>query len=425
MERVTTITIDRIAHDGAGEAIHNGKKVRVYGMLPGETGIVELRKRKGIFVGELKELIKASPARVLPHESHFLSCSPWQIATYPWQAAQKFALLQELYGYYDDLPKPSFVPAEQLSRYRTKIEYSVTEADGKLALAFHERGRWGKFVPLPDGCMLASDQMNRAAIDTLKALERARYMGTEIKSIIVRESKTNGGVLACIYVTTRERKELHLEGIGVTGMVLVYSDPLSPASLASEVLERYGIETLAETLDGVHFEYLWDGFFQNNIPMFAHALMEIKEHIDPMDNVLDLYGGVGTIGISIARKAKQVVGAEISDSMAAFAQLNAHKNCISNYHSIAHPAERLPDGLLGKDTVLIVDPPHAGLHPKLIQAILGSTPKKIIYLSCNPETQARDYSTLREHYEVEFIRGYDFYPYTPHLESLLVLSLRA
>src|SRR3989338_11440207 len=155
---------EKLAHDGAAEGVFEGKPVRVFGMLAGEEGIVEAYKKRGIWIGTLKELTHASPSRKDPEEPHYLSCSPWQVMEYSLQLKEKQAVLESLFGFYADAPRPSFVTASQLFGYRTKIEFSFTDrlpaarlqnergqatsaaqaGDGEkafpLSLAFHVRG---------------------------------------------------------------------------------------------------------------------------------------------------------------------------------------------------------------------------------------------------------------------------------------------
>ena len=153
-------------------------------------------------------------------------------------------------------------------------------------------------------------------------------------------------------------------------------------------------------------------------------MQSIAEHVSPGARVLELYAGVGTIGLSLARSAKTVHGIEIIPAATTAAKGNAEPNHITNYVAECIPSEKMDARLLDGKDVLVLDPPRVGLHPKSLAMIKEKLPLKIIYLSCNPETQARDYSQLAEFYKIDALTGFDFYPQTPHLESLLVLTLK-
>jgi len=426
MAITTEITITKMAHDGAGEGEYEGKPVRVFGMLPGEKGVVEVQKHKGLYVGELKEILTASSQRLLPNELHYLSCSPWQVMEYPLQAEWKKHVLTELYGYYEHSPAIEFVTAEKLSGYRTKVEFSFRDFDGPLELAFHVRGGGSSRVPLPEGCMLASERMNRVALEITRRMNEVGYRATDCKTLIVRESKSGKNVIALLYLKTKESKPIRVDDIpDLKGFVVYYSTPKSPASVPTQELWKTGILELDEVVLGMTFRYAHDAFFQNNVPMFEKALAHILEHVDEEDNVLELYAGVGTIGLALAKKATHVHGVEIIDSAVSSAVENALRNRIMNYSAECLKSEKIDQDILASEQVLVLDPPRSGLHPDVLKMILAKLPKKIIYLSCNPETQARDYSAIEKKYTIDRIVGYDFYPNTPHAESLLVLSLRA
>lgn len=430
MQKTLSIKIEKVAHDGAGEGYFEGKPVRIHGMLPGEEGIVDIHKKQGIYVGVLRELTKGSPSRKTPEELHYLSCSPWQVMEYPLQAALKHELLSDLFSYYDDAPKPTFVPAAKFYGYRTKVEFSFTDRDGDnerpLSLAFHERGGGSLRLALPDGCALVSDGMNRVALAICAKLREKGVTARALKSLVVRESKSSGDMLAVLYVKAESLDPFPIDDIeGLTGMLVFHSTEKSPASVPTKEIWRTGAVELTESIAGTAIMYSWDSFFQNNIAMFEAAMADMQKAVPVGANVLELYSGVGTIGLLLAKTAKHVHGVEIVQGAVDSAKKNAEGAGLRNYVAECIPAEKMDARLLDKRDVLVLDPPRSGLHPKVISMILEKRPPVVVYLSCNPETQARDYSMLKDHYILERITGYDFYPETPHLESLAVLKLRA
>ncbi len=429
MNTIFPVKVEKIAHDGAAEAMHEGKPVRIHGMLPDEEGIVSVHKKHGMFIGELKELISGSASRKTPEELHYLSCSPWQVMEYPLQLSLKQTMIQELFGYHDLGIKVGMVPADKFFGYRTKVECSFLDRVGEetvpLSLAFHVRGGGNARLPLPEGCALASEPMNRAALLICAKLRDLGYISRDLKTLIIREEKTTGKLIAMLYAKCAEVTQFSVEDIpNLAGFIVFHSTEKSPASVPTKELWRTGDDALTEMIGGVTIEYSWDSFFQNNIPVFAKAVDAMRAYVPLGARVLELYSGVGTIGLLLASSAKKVHGVEIIPAAVEAANQNAFQNGITNYTAECLPAEKMDVELLTDIDVLVLDPPRVGLHPKLIEHIRTKLPPRIIYLSCNPETQARDYSALANMYSIDHIEGFDFYPQTPHCESLLVLSLR-
>ncbi|MDO8520720.1 MAG: RsmD family RNA methyltransferase [bacterium] len=456
MQKIFPMRAEKIAHDGAALGEHEGCSVHVHGMLPGEEGIVEAHKKHGMYIGALKELTYASPRRKNPEELHYLSCSPWQVIEYSLQVELKQGILRELFSYYPDAPKVSFVLATQfyygergagesvslsqrpsddvdkdsyLYGYRTKVEFSFCDREGEipvpLSLAFHVRGGGSNRIQLPKGCALASESMNRAALTICARLRDLGYVARDLKTLIIRESKSSGKLLAMLYAKKEDLAEFPVDDIpNLAGFFAFHSTEKSPASVETKELWRWGEDTLTERVCGLDMSYSRDAFFQNNIPLFERAMEIIAGHVAPHARVIELYAGVGTIGLSLARQAKMVHGIEIIPAATAAAKNNAVRNHLTNYVAECIPAEKMDARLLDGKDMLVLDPPRSGLHPKVIAMIKEKLPPKIIYLSCNPETQARDYSQLSSLYKIDSLTGFDFYPQTPHLESLLVLNLR-
>jgi len=429
MERTLTIKIERIAHDGAGEMTYNGNPLRVHGMLPHEEGIVDIHRKHGIYLGVLRELKNASPSRKMPEELHYLSCSPWQVMEYPLQMELKRNMLVELFGYYEDAPKIKLTAAHQFYGYRTKVEFSFCDREGDVAiplsLAFHERGGGSRRLKLEKGCMLASEEVNRVALAITAKLRDLGYTARDLKTLVVRESKSEKKMLAILFAKAKMINKFSVDDIaGLSGFIVFHSTEKSPASVPTQKLWSVGEESLTESVGGNHVRYSWDSFFQNNIPVFETALLRMKEAVHSGSKILELYSGAGTIGLALAEVASEVHAVEIVEGAVRASNANAEANGITNFHAECLSAEKIDATVLEGKDVLVLDPPRAGLHPKLIGHILEKKPETVIYLSCNPETQARDYSLLKDVYHITSIEGFDFYPNTPHLESLLVLKLR-
>lgn len=412
---------DRIVPEGKAMAHWHDKALFCIGPLPGETARVQLtREKKRWAEAMLEEIITASPHRHPAEEGHFLACSPWQGVDYGYQLELKRKMLEELYSRPElTLAIKDFIAAPKMTGYRNKLEFSLVLDQGQLELAFHVRGTFNDFVPAPDGCVLGSPAMNKAAATVIASLNDMELQQVA-QTLIVREDSA-GRII--VVVTLRQKAPRDLSALAempVDGIVVA----LKSTTDAHKLLWSHGIDELTETVGGITVAYPWDAFFQVNPAAFDNAFKDIVRHIDPEHFVADLYGGAGTIGLPVAGIANKVVGIEISASAVELANANALRNGLTNYKAFATRSETMdPETIRGVDTV-IVDPPRAGLHALVIDFLKQAQPKRIIYLSCNPVTQVRDLLLLDDEYKVIEVTGYDFYPGTLHMESLAVLDRR-
>lgn len=421
-------TITSLSPEGFGLSQHNEKQVLSIGAFPGETiqGQV-IKKRKGRRWVVPEAVTIPSPYRIDPQEDHYLSCSPWQAISYDYQIELKKQMVKAAYAEYaqEELPINTFYAAKQQYGYRTKMEYSFWNDNG-LHLAFHKRGSPFVNVPLPQGCLLGSKPVNKVALQICKAVETAGIAKRDLKTLTLRESKTNGDIIALLLVTIEQLDNLPdvAQIDGLKGITIAYSSPLSPASRIDTILYQEGQQYLEESINGLSIRYPLDGFFQNNLEMFQVALKDIGDVVNYKTEAVELYSGVGTIGLALHNKLTHITGVEVVPSSIEFAMKNEHTNNVVNYKTIHLAAEKIDPAILKTDT-LILDPPRSGLHPDVVKSITASQykPKQIIYLSCNPSTQARDYALLKPFYSPTLLNSYDFYPQTMHLESLLVLEV--
>lgn len=404
----------------------NGKKIFVWGGLPGEEVVVRLTKQKSKWAeGVVTEVLSRSPDRIDPKDAEsYLSTSPWQILDESKEDTAKHALVKEAFlQHHVDLPETaSYHPTSQFFGYRNKVEFSFyydTEAD-RLELGFFRRGGQGK-IPV-QGTSLAMPQINAAAIAIRDVLRRNGAQGRHLKTLLIR-AQADGQVVAQLYVKDKEARYLEAADIahlGLQGFQLIYSNPLSPASVITEVLESYGRTVLSDTLGGVEFTYACEGFFQVNLPVYRQALEDMARYVDPGRPTLDLYSGVGTIGLTIGQGETVLV--EENPACVAEMQQNIarlHKPA----HAVSASSEQALDYITDQVTV-IVDPPRAGLHRAVIERLREVAPPTVVYLSCNPATQARDTALLTHGgpYVIGQAKTYNFFPRTPHIEHLVVLQ---
>ncbi|MDB5178807.1 MAG: rRNA m(5)U methyltransferase [Patescibacteria group bacterium] len=414
------VKFEKIVSEGKALGYLDGRACFVIGPLPGETAEVRVTKEKKNYVeAELEVVTVASKHRRPAAEDHYLACSPWQGVDYTYQLELKRQMLAEVFARPElKLPVAGMVAAPEATGYRNKLEFSLlTGADKQMSLAFHTRNSSTGLVALPKGCVLGSEAMNKAALGLLERLNTMNISGY-IEALTIRQSHTTGELLAVVALHQVPKRD--------------WSDLMRP-ELASLVVTRVrrgqhelvwhtGDLTLSDTVGGVELAYPYDGFFQTNVPMFERALEQIMAAVPQGARVVDLYGGVGAIGLPLAKRSSDVVSVEIDKPAVKQAEANARAAGLTNYRAVASMAERLDPMLLAKADCIIVDPPRAGLHERVVGALLDAAPKRIIYLSCNPVTQARDMMSLSEHYRAKSVTGFDFYPGTLHLESLVILD---
>ena len=422
---------------GGGQTIgtlDDGRKAFVWGGLPKELVAIRVTKKKSHFVeGIVTEIVEKSPERITPKdENSYLSTSPWQIMPMSSEQSYKALLIEEAFLLHNiTLPGKIEVFSDGVEfNYRNKVEFSwfgdKTDDNEKetLDLAFFKRGGKGKVVV--DGTSLAHPSINKLAIEIRDLLREKPIVARQLKTLLIR-SDQQGNAVWQLYIKDRIENLIsddEAKLLSAAGGEIIYSDPKSPASRITERLNKFGDTTLSDTILGVAFNYACEGFFQVNIPVYEKALSDMKAWINCNEKLLtlDLYSGVGTIGLTIG--GDDVTLVEINEHAVAEMQRNITKLNRPNAKAILAPSEKSLECITGEQ-IVIVDPPRAGLHADVTNRLLETEPPRIIYLSCNPVTQARDVSLLQEKYEIVHHQGYNFFPRTPHIEHLVVLDKKA
>ncbi|OGR94164.1 MAG: hypothetical protein A2016_05305 [Elusimicrobia bacterium GWF2_62_30] len=423
--RELTVEFKKIVGEGKALGRLDGKVVFCYGVLPDETAKVRAVVEKRNFIeAELIEILTPSPKRVAPKEDHYLSCSPWQVMDYAFQCETKKNIIEDLLYQTtkETIKLDKFYGAEKTFGYRTKIEYSFTGEAGKLSFAFHKRGNYREKYLLPAGCALISPEANAVAVKILETLNTLNLSTSDLKTLIIREAKNPGSRVAALYM---KRDDIPLPDMvfeGLDGFLAIYSNPISSVSQVDGIIKSWGNDFVTEELLGSKFSYGFDCFFQNNIELFTEALKEIRAASFKCSKLVDLYSGVGVIGLTLRDLADKVVAVEAAQNSAKYAPLNAQANGASNFEMVCSMSEKTDEGLFDGTDIIVLDPPRAGLHTKVIKRIMEILPKRVIYLSCNPITQGRDAAFFLEKYKIVRSAGFDFYPNTPHAETLLVFE---
>jgi 23S rRNA (uracil1939-C5)-methyltransferase len=383
-----TVTIEKLVPGGQGIAtLDSGKKAFIWNSLPGETVEFETTKTKSHYVeGVAIAIHQSSPCRIKPIDDCYLATSPWQIMAYPYELEQKSLLIAECFRQQgiENIQFASIVANNKDFHYRNKMEYSLywDNDTNQIFLAFHQRGTHRK-IPITQ----SSIEMPEIFTEASKIVAKLNAEGKnarDYQSIMLRCNQ---------------------QGTVSGGLFINYQPRTQFSPLSDTILEH-------------KYTYSPNGFFQINIPVYELALKDIQSACKNAEKVLDLYCGVGTIGLSVARDKLLTL---VESNKSVYNELVKNCDNTKNLIPIFTKAEEALD-LITHDSYIILDPPRAGLDPTVIDRLLKQTPPAIIYLSCNPITQARDIKPLLSKYQITKIQPYNFFPRTPHIENLVILS---
>jgi 23S rRNA (uracil1939-C5)-methyltransferase len=409
------VTIDKLVHGGQGlGTLADGQKVFVWNALPGETVKARIIKKKRSYAEAIaEEIIVASPERIPALEANYLATSPWQIMSFDAENTAKQQIVAELFAH-EKVTIPTLgdvVHDDREWHYRNKMEYSFWGDDDGIHLALHQRGSHGKQIVT--GSKLAMPAIDAAANAICAQLSELGTRAGDVKTIIVRCDQA-GNAVGALFTKLDKFSQLELPP-ELKGLRVYHSNPKSPASVPTKLLSEVGDTVLHDKILGVELAYDPIGFFQANVPVFEQAVKHINDATSGQPKV-DFYSGVGAIGLAIGQTKTLV---ETDPASAAMAEQNAQGSATKVVTATAETAvEYIPS-----DATLIVDPPRAGLHSKVIDRILEAKPPKIAYVSCNPATQARDLKLLESTYRISQLEIFNFFPRTPHIETLAILDL--
>jgi 23S rRNA (uracil1939-C5)-methyltransferase len=415
-----------LAHD------EDGRVVFIWRMLPGEEALVQLTKRKKDWSeGVATEVLTKSPERVDPKDEEYLSTSPWQILKESKEDEAKLNILQEQFS--REVIEAHAEASDKTSKffnYRNKMEYCFWADDDGLSLSLRKRGTNQKIAV--SGSSLAQESINNFGLSLTKALNQVKAEGRQLKSVIIRCS-ASGAVSSALFIKDENFQASELitklkaeMGDQQWGIEIYFSNPRSPASVPTKLIETYGSTVLQDQIklsDKVfNFEYSPLSFFQGNISAYQQTLSLIKKHVYSALPIVDMFSGVGSIGLSLADPAQHLSLVELDEFNTKFAKLNSADRDEKLTEILTCSSETALESIIS-DINLIVDPPRAGLHKDLTEAIIDKKPKVLVYLSCNPATQARDVKLLTSAgYKIQ--TGpimFNFFPRTPHIESLVIM----
>jgi 23S rRNA (uracil1939-C5)-methyltransferase len=432
------LTVDTLAHGGNGVARLDGYVVFVAGALPGDRVRAVVGKSKRAYAeARTVEILEPSPDRIAPVADH--PGAPWQVLSYARQlevkAEQVGDALRRI-GRLEGFEQDPIVPAVEQWRYRNKLEYSFgTGPDGALVCGFHAPGRFDEILALED-CLLASERGNAMREQVLawcrdqglKAWDRRDGSGL-LRNLVVREGRRTGEMQVRLVTSPGA---IDTEGLAAAvdceGLFWTQAAGVGETTQGGETKRLSGSKRLREQLGELEFLISPEAFFQTNTEMAevlygaAVELAELRGH----ERVFDLYCGIGTIGLSLASRAREVIGVELVERAVADAIDNARRNELTNASFFAGDIRLAMRELVeqaGKPDVCVIDPPRAGLSQKVVRRIIEAAPKRIVYVSCNPTTLAPNAAQLVEAgYALRRVRPVDMFPQTPHIECVALLE---
>jgi 23S rRNA (uracil1939-C5)-methyltransferase len=459
------LRIDSLAHggEGVGRLGDGGYVVFVSGALPGDRVRAEVVKRKRSYAhARLVEIVEESPERIPPTAKH--PGVAWQVLPYERQLQIKRDQVEDALrriGKLDHFELEEIVPAVAQWRYRNKLEYSFggaspvpdspevdgDSAHGELVCGFHAPGGWKRVDPIED-CLLASEVGNKAREvalawargQGLRAWDRHRESvhsgGPLLRNLVVREGRHSGKLQIRLVSTDGELDVPSLAAalvaeLGeetVSGVLWTRSSSLAETTMGGETELVWGEAELPERLGELDLRISSEAFFQTNTEMadVLYGIVADYAALEGWERVYDLYCGIGTIALTLAPRAGELWGIEIIEQAVADAIAAAKRNEVTSAHFFAGDARlALPELLerAGKPDVVVVDPPRAGLSQKVVRRIIDASPKRIVYVSCNPTTLAPNAAQLVEAgWRLVKVRPVDMFPQTPHIECVALLE---
>ena len=459
------VTIADCAAEGKCVARVDDKVVFVPFVVPGDIVDLQVRKkRKSYCEAEVIRLVKPSELRQAPMCRHFGVCGgcKWQILPYAEQLKMK---QQQVFDQLTRIGKVSLPPISPIlgsaktSRYRNKMEFEccnkrwltreeiasgITYSDMN-AIGLHITGAFDKVLPIEE-CLLMDDLNNkiRNAVRDYAATTGMTYFDIReqhglLRDIMIRNSNTGEWMVLVQFHFESPEDKTRAEGLldhlsnsfpAITSLVYVDNQKCNDTFGDLEVVTYKGKDHIIETMEDLQFKVGPKSFYQTNTEQ-AHVLYSVARRLAGLTGqelVYDLYTGTGTIANFVARQCRQVIGIEYVPEAIEDAKVNSRINGIDNTLFFAGDMKDiLTDAFIsrhGRPDVIITDPPRAGMHPDVTQTILRAHPHRIVYVSCNPATQARDLADLDSDYIVKAVQPVDMFPHTPHVENVVLLEER-
>lgn len=459
---VENVEITGVAAEGKSIARVDDMVVFIPYGAPGDVVNIKLDKKKRSYAeAHIVDMVKPSPDRVTPACEHFGVCGgcKWQHIPYESQLRYKRDQVVDALTRIAKVEIPEVNPtlgSKETFCYRNKLEYTFSckcwitfedlrsgrEIADRNALGFHIPGAFDKVLDIKK-CWLQDDLSNRIRLFVRQYALAKGYEFYDIKAqqglmrtLMVRIASTGEVMLIVVFARPEQEKIDDLMGAiaaefpEITSLLYVVNQKVNDTIADQEVITYRGRDYINEEMEGLQFRIGPKSFYQTNSHQ-AYELYKVARRmacLKPDDLVYDLYTGTGTIANFVARQVKKVVGIEYVPEAIADAKLNSEVNGIDNTIFFAGDMKDvLTDGFIeehGRPDVMIIDPPRAGMHEDVVNVILNARPERIVYVSCNPATQARDLALMDSLYRVEEVQPVDMFPHTHHVENVVRMVRR-
>jgi 23S rRNA (uracil1939-C5)-methyltransferase len=456
------VEIVATASEGKSIAKVDGKVIFVQFAAPGDiVDIKVVKKKKAYLEAKIVKVHKFSDKRIEPKCSHFTVCGgcKWQHLPYSEQANFKHQQVKdqlERIGKVDTSSMSPILAAPDDYYYRNKLEYTfsnlawLTEFSKDIefsnrnmnALGFHIPGMFDRILNI-DHCYLQAEPSNEIRLAVKKYADDNELSFFDIRkqvgflrNLIIRTSSTGELMVIVVFFHEDEEKRITLlKYLGdcfpnITSLMYIINEKKNDSITDQDAILFKGKDHLMEEMENLKFKVGPKSFYQTNNKQAYELYKVARNFADLTGNelVYDLYTGTGTIANFVASKAKEVIGIEYVEDAIKDAKVNSKLNNITNTKFFAGDMVKVLDDLFvdthGKPDVIITDPPRAGMHPKICDLLNRIEAKRIVYVSCNAATQARDIEILSEKYDVSMIQPVDMFPQTHHVENVVLLELK-
>ena len=451
--------ITGVAAEGKSLGRWNDMVVFIPYGAPGDVARVKITRKKHSFAeGVIDSLVKPSELRVEPMCQHFGTCGgcKWQHLPYDYQLRCKQQQVVDALERIAKVPLPAISPilgSKKTTHYRNKLEFTFSnkcwltpeqmrsgeEFPNRNAVGFHIPGGFDKVLNI-EKCWLQDDISNRLRLFLRDYTQQRGYTFYDIRNnvglmrtIMIRTASTGELMLVVVFGEDNEVAIADVMGavkeqfLQITSLMYVVNLKVNDSLTDQEFILYSGRDYIEEEMEGLKFRVGPKSFYQTNSEQ-AYELYKVARNFAGLTGkelVYDLYTGTGTIANFVARQAREVIGIEYVPEAIEDAKLNSSINGIENTKFYAGDMKDVLTGEFvaqhGIPDVMIVDPPRAGMHEDVVRVILDAEPRRIVYVSCNPATQARDIALLDKKYRVEAIQPVDMFPHTHHVENVALL----
>ncbi len=456
------IEIEKLADEGKSIAKYEDKILFVSHTIPGDIVDVQItKKRKNYLEGKAVFFHKHSPLKKDAFCEHFGICGGCKWQNLPYLEQLKFKQQSvidnlERIGKIELPEENSILASKKTTLYRNKLEYTFSnkryltaeeiakseEIERTPALGFHVPKLFDKVVDIHK-CHLQADPSNaiRNAIKNYALNNELSFFDIRkqegfLRTLIIRTSSIGESmIILCFFYEDKPKREALLNYIAetfpeITSIIYVINEKANDSITDQEMIHFKGRDHIFEQMEDLRFKISPKSFYQTNSEQAYLLYCKTREFAELSGNeiVYDLYTGIGTIANFIAKHAKKVIGIEYVEDAIEDAKENSKINKITNTLFFSGDMKNVLQKDFfeqhGNPDVMIVDPPRSGMHPKVIQNILHAAPNRIVYVSCNPATQARDLSLMKETYKLTKIQAVDMFPHTHHVENIVQLKKR-